>query len=177
MPTDPYVPSKLDEQPRHDQNLRPGVALPAARPWRVGRPGDLPPGWPEGTLLGSPGPNVGHALGLVHRVQDRMQLSEHENLHDAVAVTAELAMRRAAGFGRAPVLADVEVAVALLGYDGTADAEFSSWRAHATAGAAHDYPIRREAVDGVPEDALRADPTDAAARAADARAALRAVLA
>lgn len=129
-----------------------------------------------GTLLGSPGPNVGHALGLARRVQDRLQLSEHEHLHDAVAVTAELAMRRAASLGRAPVPADVDVAVTLLGYDGSADAEFSSWRAHVTGGAAEDYPIRREVVDGVPEDALLADPSDAAARAGDVRAALRAVL-
>jgi len=177
MPTDPFVPSQLKEQPRHDQNLRPGVALPPARPWRVGRPGDLPAGWPEGTLLGSPGPNVGYAMGLVHRVQEQMQLGEHEDLDDAVAVTAELAMRRAARFGRAPVPADVAVARALLGYDGNADEEFSSWRAHVIAGAAHDYPIRREVVDGVPEAVLRAEPTEAAARAAEARDALRAVLA
>jgi len=40
--------------------------------------------------------------------------------HDVVAVIAEIAGKRAAQFGRAPVIGDVDLVIALLGYDASA---------------------------------------------------------
>ena len=41
---------------------------------------------------------------------------------------AEIAGKRAALFGRAPVIGDIDVAIALLGYDGSADDAFVELR-------------------------------------------------
>ena len=57
-----------------------------------------------------------------------MQLAAHEHRHYAVSVVAEVGMKRAAAFGRAPVKGDIDIAIELLGYDGTADATFAAWR-------------------------------------------------
>src|SRR5882672_1656647 len=137
MPTDPFVSPELDDAPRQEANLAPGVRLPAAKSWRPTRPGDLVAEQPIGPLLGRPGPNVGYALTLVQRVRDRFSLAPHESIADAQAVVGELAMKRAAAFGRAPVMHDVEAAAALLGYLGDVDPDFVRWRAAVVHGAAH----------------------------------------
>jgi hypothetical protein len=155
VPTDPYVPADPDARPRQQQNLPPGVALPPASDWRANRPGDLGPGQPEGKLLGDPGPNVGYAYTLAQRAKDRLRLGPHEHDSDVVAVVAEIAGRRAASFGRAPVMHDVDRAIALLGYDGTASPDFIEARTLLTQEAGHSYPRRRALVDAVPEDLLR----------------------
>jgi hypothetical protein len=155
MATDPFVAPGLDDAPRQAQNLAPGVALPPAGRWEARRPGDLVGGQPQGTLLGRPGPNVGYALTLAHRVGDRLVRGPHEPLDDAVAVVGELAMRRAAAFRRAPVITDVEVASSVLGYDRAEDAELVGSRTAAVLGAHHDYARRRRLVDAVPDEALR----------------------
>ncbi len=155
MPTDPFVAPDLDDRPRQQQNLPSGLGYPPARPWRADRPGDLHAKQPEGRLRGVPGPNVGYAYTLAERASDRFQLAPHEELHDAVSVAAEVAGKRAASFGRAPVIGDVDLAMALLGYDGSADGAFLHWRSRATHEAAHHYPVRRALVDAVPESLLR----------------------
>jgi hypothetical protein len=166
MPTDPFVAPTLDDNPRNEANLAPGVHLPAARAWRADRPGDLTGGNPTGDLLGRPGPNVGYALSLAHRAGDRLTLAEHEESGDALAVVAEVAMKRASSYGRGPTTGDVELAMTLLGYGGDVDPTFAAWRAHAVHGAHHEYGPRRRLVDAVPEWVLRTPPTDAAALAA-----------
>jgi hypothetical protein len=158
MPTDPFVAPDLADLPRQETNLAPGVHLPAAKHWTADRPGDLVGGQPVGPLLGRPGPNVGYAVLLTHRAADRFALGDHELLPDAIAVVSELAMKRAASFGRAPVSADVEIAARLLGYTADADAEFVGWRAAAVHGADHDYDLRRTFVDAVPDAELRMPP-------------------
>lgn len=155
MPTDPFVSPDLDDRPRQQQNLPPGVGYPPAGHWRADRPGDLPPGQPRGPLLGAPGPNVGYAYTLAERAKDRFRLADHEHLDDAVAVVAEIAGRRSTLFRRAPVVGDVDVAVALLGYDGNADPEFAEIRHLLVHGAHHEYTARRAVVDSVPEELLR----------------------
>jgi hypothetical protein len=170
MATDPFVSSKLEDKPRQEQNLAPGVHLPAARSWRANRPGELGPGQPEGSLLGSPGPNVGYALTLANRLADKWQLGAHERRDDAVAVVAELAMRRASAFGRAPVATDVEFASQILGYD--AAPSLSEWREHVVHHAAHDYPTRRTVVDAVPDSVLRLAPAELSTRLATIRESL-----
>ena len=121
VPTDPFVPSDPSARPRQQQNLPPGVALPPADDWRSDRPGDLGPDQPEGALFGRPGPNVGYAYTLAQRAKDRLRLGPFEHADDAVAVIAEVAGKRAAQFGRAPVIGDIDLAIALLGYDGSGE--------------------------------------------------------
>jgi len=182
MPTDPFVAPELDATPRQEPNLAPGVTLPAATAWQPGRPGDvagprLGDSGPGGLHLGRPGPNVGYALTLVERRRGDLRLAEHEAAADASSVVAELAMKRAASFGRAPMLVDIDLASTLLGYAGpTPSPEFLRWRTHATHGAAHEYHPRRTVVDAVSDDALRdAKPSEAVVATVQEQLARRAV--
>jgi hypothetical protein len=161
VPTDPFVAPDLDDRPRQQQNLPPGLGYPPARPWRADRPGDhtameTGTATPEGALRGRPGPNVGYGYTLAERAKDTLRLAPHERATDAVSVVAEVAMKRAAAFGRAPVIADVDVAIGLLGYDGAVDDGFAAWRVRAVHDAAHHYPVRRAIVDSVPDALLAA---------------------
>ena len=125
MPTDPFVAPELDDRPRQEPNLAPGRAH--ARRRRRGAPtapATSSPASPPGTLLGRPGPErrvraharrTGCATGRARR--------RTSHAADALAVIAELAMKRAASFGRAPTMTDVEIAASLLGYQGEVDAD------------------------------------------------------
>jgi len=155
MPTDPFVPSDLADRPRQQQNLPPGLAPPPARDWRADRPGDLDGAQPDGALLGRPGPNVGYAYTLAARARDSLRLAPPEHADDAISVIAEIAAKRAALFGRAPVMGDIDVAIALLGYDGVADAGFVEKRTRLVHEAAHNYLRRRALVDAAPDGLLR----------------------
>ncbi len=156
MPTDPFVAPDLDDKPRQQQNLPPGLGYPPARAWRADRPGDLVAGRSgfgqshAGTLRGTPGPNVGYGYTLAERARDRIVVAPHEDRHDAISVVAEIAMKRASAFGRAPVIGDIELAISLLGYDGSGDDGFVAWRTRAVHDCAHHYPLRRAIVDSVP---------------------------
>ena len=154
MPTDPYVPSEIGDRPRQQQNLPPGLAPPPARDWRADRPGDLGGVEPVGDLLGRPGPNVGYAYTLAARARDGLRISPHEHMEDVIAVIAEIAGKRAARFGRAPVMGDIDVAIALLGYDGVIDGPFLDFRGRVVHDAAHSYIRRRALVDAVPDELL-----------------------
>ncbi|HEY7133553.1 MAG TPA: hypothetical protein VIB48_00680 [Acidimicrobiia bacterium] len=169
MPTDPYVPERLEDEPRQLPNLAPGVVVPPAGSWHADRPGDLVAGQPKGTLLGRPGPNIGYALTLVNRWKDRFKLAPGEHYDDAAAVVAEIAMKRAALFGRAPVATDVELAMELLGYTSELPAATAEARMRAVHDAGHDYPARRELVDRVPDDVLRLAPSYLSSRVAEFR--------
>jgi hypothetical protein len=155
VPTDPFVPSDPSARPRQQQNLPPGVALPPASDWRSDRPGDLGPDRPVGALIGRPGPNVGYAYTLAQRAKDRLRLGPFEHGEDAVAVIAEVAGKRAAQFGRAPAIGDIDLAVAILGYDGSGSDAFVKARSAVVHEAAHDYRRRRALVDAVPDSLLR----------------------
>jgi hypothetical protein len=155
MPTDPYVPAALDEAPRQEVNLAPGSHMPPSRSWKADRPGDLGAMQPKGSLLGSPGPNVGYALRLANRCRDRMKLEPHEEIDDAIAVVAAIAMKRAATFGRAPTVNDVDFAMELLGYRGDAPEDVRKWRPGVVRAASHDYTVRRAVVDTVSTGLLR----------------------
>jgi hypothetical protein len=176
MSTEPHVAIGIDELPRQAQNLAPGVEMPPPRSggWRADRPGDLRGGQPTGPLLGSPGPNVGYALRLAAQARDRFALAPDEHLEDAIAVVAALAMKRAASFGRAPVMTDIECALLVLGYQGGCEPGFATWRAMQVAGAGHDYSHQRALCDAVDLDALRLPPAALAARASEVRTSLQA---
>ncbi len=51
-------------------------------------------------------------------------------------------------------MTDIDVAIALLGYDGLVDDEFVALRSRLVHDAAHDYIRRRELVDAVPDALL-----------------------
>jgi len=175
MATDPFVAPKLEDRPRQEQNLSPGVHYPPAEPWRPRRAGDLRGGQPTGTLLGTPGPNIGFARKLAQGRADTIRLAPHESLDDALAVVAELAMRRSATIPRAPVVHDVDFAIRLLGYDREAS-DASEWRKAAVDGAAEDWPRRRMIVDGVPDRLLRVSKPDLEAHLEEAQEELRAAV-
>jgi hypothetical protein len=176
VPTDPFVSPDPDDRPRQQQNLPPGTAMPPAGRWRPDRPGDLGPGQPRGPLLGTPAPNHGYAYTLVARTKDRLQLVDGEHVDDVLPVIAEIAAKRAALFGRAPVMRDVDVAVRLLDYEASVDDAFVEIRRLLVHGAGHDYYRRRMIVDSVPEELLRTDPDDLAAGVDEWRHATRARL-
>jgi hypothetical protein len=172
---DPYVTPTLDDTPRQLPNLAPGVRIPPARPWVPDRPGDdVAYGQPRGRLFGTPGPNIGFALLLAHHLHDRMTLTPSEHFDDAAAVVSEVAMKRAASYGRAPVLADLESAATILGYLGGCDPDDALWREAAVADAEHDYPTRRAICDAVELANLRRPLETIRARALEYRGQLRA---
>jgi hypothetical protein len=174
MSTDPYVAARIEDKPRQKQNLAPGVSYPPARPWRAGRPGELGVGQPRGPLFGAPGPDIGYALTLVERARDRVALAPHEHWADAAAVIGEVAMKRAASFGRAPVMDDVECARLALGYQGGCEPDFAKWRVLAVAGAHESYPRRRAICDAIDLDTLRRPPRELEQRIGEVRDAIRA---
>lgn len=177
MSTDPFVAPDIDEAPRQEQNVAPGVRIPAAVAWHTGRPGDeVATGQPRGLLLGSPGPNVGYALALVRRASDRFALAPHEHFEDAAAVVGDLGMRRAASYGRAPVMPDIECAMLVFGYQGGVAPDFAEWRASVVEGAAHDYSRRRELCDAVSLDELRLALPALTSRIEDVRREVRATV-
>jgi hypothetical protein len=107
---------------------------------------------------------------LVERVRDRLVLAPGEHADDAAAVVGELAMRRAASYGRAPVMPDLECAMLVFGYRGGCPPAFAEWRARVVEGAHHEYPRRRALCDAVPIDALRLAPSALVERVDEVRA-------
>ena len=152
MAVDPYVPVSPEDAPRQS------VAIPPARGWKASRPGDIDPEVGvgcRGVLFGTPGPDSGYALVLAERFRDRIKAVAPETADDAEALAAGLAMRRAALFGRAPVVSDLEVALRLFGWLDDPPPELVEWRRFAVAGVEHDYARRLALIDAVPEEFLR----------------------
>jgi len=132
--------------------------LPVPGPWEADRPGDVKAtgGQPRGPWLGSAGPDQGYALRLASRLRTRVTLAPGESLDDAVTGCVEVAMKRASLYGRAPVMADVEIGFTLWGFLGDSpEPELVAFRGAMFAGAAHHYAERRAIVDHVPEETLR----------------------
>jgi hypothetical protein len=173
MSTDPYVPVLADDEPRNEPNLAPGVHLPPAESWRADRVGEVGAEGESGALLGNTGPNIGYAMTLATRRADGFVLVPGEHRADAIAVVAEIAMKRAASFGRAPTGPDVDLAIAYLGLAGDAP-EVLAWRPALLHGAGHHWLERRRAVGAVPEEILHRTQAEAAAATAEVRAALAA---
>lgn len=112
MGQQPNVQLHLEDLPRREPHPGP------ARRWSARRPGDLPaPGQvPWGGAFGTPGPDTGYALRLL---ADRpLTLAAGEHRADVERLVAALMAARASRLGRAPVLADAEVAEAILGLRG-----------------------------------------------------------
>jgi len=161
---DPHVSPKLYDRPRS------GTPMPPARSFRAVRPGEVvQEGQPTGPLLGAPGPDIGYGMLLARRFADRLELAPHEHLDDALLVGAEVAMRRAATIGRAPVIRDLEWAFTLLGYLGDAPSDLVEWRRHEVRHAGHNYAERRSIVGAVTEAAIPLSAEEVRGRLSDWR--------
>jgi len=151
---------------------------PPRRPdsWLAVRPGDL-----EGRMqtggpgLGVQGPDQGYALSLARRLRDELVLTDGESADDAIAGCLGVALRRAALFGRAPVIDDLRLAFNLFGFlGGEAPQDLIDFRRprFAEAERSHHYAEVRELAVLVPEETLRMTADQVAARRADWRALL-----
>ncbi len=128
--------------------------------WSATRPGDLPGGQPIGTRLGSQGPDQGYIYKLVPLLDDELHLGDVER-DDAVAGAVVVALKRAAHFGRAPVIHDLRLAYKVFGFlDPEAPADlveqrelmFDQIRSN------HHYAERRAVADAVPVEILATAP-------------------
>jgi len=154
--------------------VRAAERLPPAAAWLAARPGEIPglrP--PEGAGLGAPGPDQGYGLKLARRFSDRLQLTDGEHTDDAIAGCLAVGLKRAALFGRAPVIYDFEHACRLFGFLGDAPDDLLSWRRDLFAEAAHDYAHQRAIVDRIPEETLRLAPAVVAERLGDWKSLVR----
>lgn len=168
-----YVPTDPRDHPRgYESTPRRGNG------WYAGqRPGAIVPGeMPQGGLYGNHGPDIGYAYKLVHRVADRIKLVGNEDREDAEAGGLAVAMRRAAINGRAPILADLDVAFTIWGfYDDQPASGLRVLRAEMFEGARvewHGYELQREIANVVSEHALQMTPAAVTAAHAQDWAAL-----
>jgi hypothetical protein len=150
--------------------VRGGYRLEVPAIWTQSRPSELrstrPP---KGRLFGSPGPDQGYALKLARRFEDRVNLVPGESAEDAIAGCTAVAMRRAAGWGRAPVVHDLEFAFTLWGFFDGAPADLIGARAPLFRSASHHYTAQRDIASAVRDDALVLSPGTVAARLDDWR--------
>jgi len=136
------------------------IGVPA--PWAPHRPGESRP-TPHPVRqagLGVPGPDQGYALELATRFEDRLALEPGERSEDVLAGAVAIGLRRAAMFGRAPVVADIELPLLLFGYLAREEpvqlsSELATLRRERFSGAKHDYWRRGALAEGVPEGTLR----------------------
>ncbi|MHB1710804.1 MAG: hypothetical protein ACYCV7_05310 [Acidimicrobiales bacterium] len=148
-----YVPIAEADQVRPTYRLNvPGI-------WTQSRPSELrgtrPP---AGPLFGTPGPDQGFALKLARQFEEGLDLRPGESAEDAMAGCCATATRRAARFGRAPVIHDLSFAFTLWGFLGGAPDDLVAERSRLFRSAAHHYGARRAIADAVSEDALRLTP-------------------
>jgi hypothetical protein len=158
-----YVPVSLSDLPRQDEPAKPPDS------WRAERPADLKAGQPVGPKLGRPGPDPGYALLLARRFDDQLYLFEGESKEDAIAGCVGVALKRAALFGRAPVIHDLELAFRLWGFIGPAPADLVEYRRSLFEAASHHYWDQREIADRVPDETLRLTPANVKERMNDWR--------
>jgi hypothetical protein len=85
----------------------------------------------------------------------KVKLAAGEHSADAVAGCFAVGAKRAAMFGRAPVIFDMELAYTLWGFIGDAPADLVAFRQPLFMGAAHEYWEQRRIVDRVKESTLR----------------------
>ena len=145
-----FVPTTLAEQPRT------GLQLPPARRGReLVKPAMNSNGQPDGDGMGTPGPDQGFALRIARKMRDEIQVAAGEHVEDAIAGCLNVALRRAALFGRAPTIHDLRVAFRIFGYLGGAPDELVQWRRPLFEAAHHHYWDQRSIVDLVPDETLR----------------------
>jgi hypothetical protein len=139
--------------------VRPSALLPPPEAWYLDRPAEQTNlEAPAGPRFGAAGSDAGYGLKLARRFEDRLTLSANEHLEDALAGAFACGARRAASFGRAPVIYDMEWAYGLWGYLGGAPDDLVEWRKPLFRGAAEDYWAQRLIVDAIRPETLRLTP-------------------
>lgn len=135
-------------------------------PWVPDRPAELPTGQPTGPRLGTPGPDQGYVLTLAKRFEGQLTLTAGEHERDALFGASLVALKRAALFGRAPVIHDLRIALTIWGFLGEAPSELVELRKPLFEEVAHPhhYPEQRRIVDLVPDEVLRLSPDEVAER-------------
>ena len=126
-------------------------------PWHADRPGEVVGGQPRGEQLGSQGPDQGYALRLARGFTARLQLGTGEHAADVVAGCVGVALKRAALFGRAPMVGDLELAFSIFGFldqTPTGDRLDERRRLFAEASHHHHYTEVRRIADRVPDGVL-----------------------
>ena len=156
-PVPPAEPVRYYESPDH---------VPVG--WMPGRPADIEGRQPEGERLGYQGPDQGYVLTLAARARSRVVVSNGEDVDDALRGCSLIALRRASLFGRAPVVHDLDLALALWGFLGDAPADQVAVRRELFGGVAHahHYKEGRAIADMVPESTLRMTPAQVRDRVA-----------
>lgn len=163
-----YVPLSTADKVRAPERL------PVPDAWRPDRPAELRGNThPVGDRLGTPGPDQGYALKLARQFDGRLVLATGEHHEDAVAGCVAVAMKRAALFGRAPVIYDLDLAFTLWGFTDGAPADLVAFRSPLFQAAAHHYWDQRGIVDRVPEETLRLTPAQVRERLSSWRELIR----
>ena len=141
-----------------DAEVRPAYRLDPPAPWTPHRPAEFVRSASGRSVrragAGVPGPDQGYALLLAGRFEDRLVLASGELSHDVLAGAVVIALRRAALFGRAPVAADLELALTVFGFLDKASDDLVEFRRRLFDGAAHEYWGQRELAFSVPEATL-----------------------
>ncbi len=108
-----YVPVSPTERPRLPWESPPHV--PEA--WTLDRPAEVAEGrQPKGPRLGYPGPDIGYALTLAELLRPKIRVTPGVLVDDAMVGCVGMAMRRAAGYGRAPVMHDLRLSFTIWGF-------------------------------------------------------------
>ncbi len=143
--------------------VRAPETLPVPQRWTPDRPGELtgmrPP---EGDRFGTAGPDQGYGLKLARSLVHRLQLEPGEHAEDVVAGAMAIGTKRAALFGRGPVVYDFELAYTLFGFLGRTTPEMVQYRRELFDGAHHHYWRQRLIADLVPDKTLRLTPAQVA---------------
>ena len=141
--------------------VRPARHLHVPGPWTTSRPAEtvVPLGL-RGRGVGTPGPDSGFALRLARRAGHGLKLAQGENEHDVLLGVALIAAKRAALFGRAPSVYDVQFALNLWGFLSDSPSELTERRRTAFSGISHDYAAQRLLADSVPDETLRLGPQE-----------------
>lgn len=129
------------------------------QPWRLDRKAEIVGRQPRGDGLGNPGPDQGYVLTLASRVRDRIRVQSGESVDDVIAGSITIALRRASLFGRAPVMADIMIALTIWGWlldKPPLDIVTNRQRLFAGLGnVVHHYAESRVVVDMVPDTTFR----------------------
>jgi hypothetical protein len=148
------------------ERQRIGERIPPVKPGGFDRPGMLHHGQPTGPRLGVNGPDQGYALKLARNIRPRLVLAPHEHEEDVVIGCVEVAMRRAAHYGRAPVGPDLELAFSVFGFLAKAPDDLVAYRRPLFEGADHRYNTRLDIGGLVPAATLQMKPAEVAAQVA-----------
>ena len=153
--------------------VRTSERMPVPGAWRQDRPGEITGGQPAGAGMGKPGPDQGYGLKVARLLAPRLRLQPGERAEDAVAGCLGVGLARAALYGRAPVVYDMELAYTLWGFMLGAPPDLVEYRLPLFRAVAHDYTRQREIADRVPEETLRLTSDSVAGHLSDWRTLIR----